>query len=104
MAKRTVKKIKTDDDVKRKAAKLVIVHLKKKIAKDFPGKEYVSNWIEEMEELLGKDEFVLSEYHEKRHAFNDAIERTLDYEMRSRLRDSWYSLWKALDKKGKQNC
>lgn len=101
MAKETVKKVKTDEDVKRKAVKLVIVHLKKKVEVNFPGKESVTEWIDRMELLLAEDEFVLSEYHQMRKEFNDIIERTLDYEMRSRLRDSWFSLGKALDKKVK---
>ncbi len=103
MAKESVKKVRTDDDVKKKAVKLVVVHLKKKIENNFPGKEYVLEWIEEMEELLSEEQFILSQYHQMRKEFNDAIERTLDYEMRSKLRDSWYSLGKALDKKLKQN-
>jgi hypothetical protein len=36
-----------------------------------------------------------------RRALNDIIERTLEEEMRFKLRDSWYSMGKALDKKAR---
>jgi hypothetical protein len=101
--KKAVKKVQTDNDVKRKAAKLVVAHLKKKLPeKDFLGKEHITNSINGMEELLLKEEFVLVEYHEMRRNLNDVIERTVDEELRFKLRDSWYSLGKALDKKVKQ--
>jgi hypothetical protein len=38
-----------------------------------------------------------------RKQLNDLIERTLDEEIRFKLRDSWYSFGKALDKKVKIN-
>lgn len=101
--KKTVKKVQTDNDVKRKAAKLVIAHLKKKLPEgDFIGRENITNWISGMEELLIKEEFVLIDYIEMRRNLNDIIERTVDEELRFKLRDSWYSLGKALDKKVKQ--
>ncbi|NLK87484.1 MAG: hypothetical protein GX279_08345 [Clostridiaceae bacterium] len=101
--KKTVKKVQTDNDVKRKAAKLVVAHLKKKLPEnDFLGREHITNWINDMEELLLKEEFVLVEYHEMRRNLNDVIERTVDEELRFKLRDSWYSLGKALDKKVRQ--
>lgn len=102
MAKETVKKVQTDEDVKRKAIKLVIAHLRKKIAVDYRGKDSMEAWLEEMDELLAKPEFILSEYIAMRREFNDIIERTMDEEMRFKLRDSWYSLGRAMDKKAKQ--
>lgn len=101
MAKGT-KKVQTDIDVKRKAVKLVIAHLKKKVAVDFMGSDIVNEWIENMEKLLEKPEFNLVEYIEMRREFNDIIERVLEEEIRYKLRDSWYSLGKALDKKAKR--
>ncbi len=101
--KKTVKKVQTDNDVKRKAAKLVVAHLKKKLPEnDFIGRDHITNWISEMEELLIKEEFVLIDYIEMRRNLNDVIERTVDEELRFKLRDSWYSLGRALDKKVKQ--
>ncbi|MCX7745484.1 MAG: hypothetical protein N2645_01140 [Clostridia bacterium] len=102
MSKETVKKVQTDADVKRKAVKLVISHLKKKVAEPFVGSEHINGWIAEMEKLLEKPEFNLIEYIEMRKSLNDVIERTLDADIRFKMRDSWYSLGKALDKKVKQ--
>ncbi|NSW90591.1 MAG: hypothetical protein HPY74_07930 [Firmicutes bacterium] len=102
MVKGKTKKVQTDADVKRKAVKLVITHLKKKVEKEYIGKEHVENWIAEMEEVLSKPEFDIVEYFEMRKKLNDVIERTLDEEMRFKIRDSWYSLGRALDKKVKQ--
>lgn len=101
MSKGKEKKARTDIDVKRKAVKLVITHLKKKIEKGYLGKEHVQNWIAEMEVMLDKEEFDIIEYFEMRKKLNDVIERTLDEEMRFKIRDSWYSLGRALDKKMK---
>jgi hypothetical protein len=102
-AKPTVKKVPTDIDVKRKAVKLVVAHLKKKIPQnEFIGMENITNWIKDMEALLEKEDFILAEYIEMRRDLNDVIERTVDGELRFKLRDSWYSLGKALDKKVKQ--
>ncbi len=103
MAKENVKKIPTDIDIKRKAVKLVIVHLKKKVSKEFIGSEHINEWIENIERLLEKPEFYIIEYIEMRKQLNDLIERTLDEEIRFKLRDSWYSFGKALDKKVKIN-
>lgn len=103
MPKGTVKKVQTDVDVKRKAVKLVISHLKKKVPNsEFIGSEHINSWIYEMETLLEKPEFNLIQYIEMRKNLNDVIERTLDEETRFKLRDSWYSMGKALDKKVKQ--
>ena len=102
MTKGVAKKVQTDADVKRKAVKLVIAHLKKKVVGEFIGSDHITDWISDMEKLLEKPEFIIIEYHEMRRNLNDVIERTLDEEMRFKLRDSWYSLGKALDKKVKQ--
>jgi len=103
-AKKPAKKELTDNDVKRKAVKLVIAHLKKKLPEhDYLGKEHIVNWIGKMEELLAKEEFNMIEYIEMRRELNDVIERTVDGELRFKLRDSWYSLGKALDKKVKRH-
>lgn len=96
------KKVITDADVKRKAAKLVISHLKRKIPEDYTGSENIKEWLSEMDDLLVKPEFELIEYIEMRKRLNDVIERTVDEEMRYKFRDSWYSLGKALDKKVKR--
>lgn len=100
--KEAVKKVITDTDVKRKAVKLVISHLKRKITEDFIGSENIKDWLSDMDDLLAKPEFELIEYIEMRRSLNDVIERTMDEEMRFKLRDSWYSLGKALDKKVKR--
>lgn len=102
MTKGTDKKVQTDEDAKRKAMKLVVSHLKKKVSQQYLGSEHIHDWIAEVEALLEKPEFVISEYYELRRALNDVIERTPDEEMRFKLRDSWFSFGKALDKKAKQ--
>ncbi|AGC68470.1 hypothetical protein Cst_c14810 [Thermoclostridium stercorarium subsp. stercorarium DSM 8532] len=91
----------TDADVKRKAVKLVVAHLKRKANTEFMGMEYLQAWLEDMEALLEKEEFDIKEYHRMRRQFNDVIESTLDENMRKKLRDSWYSMGKALEKKAK---
>jgi len=97
------KKVQTDFDVKRKAVKLVVAHLRKKLPEtEFIGLENITSWISDIEKLLEKQEFNMIEYIEMRHNLNDVIERTIDEELRFKLRDSWYSLGKALDKKVKQ--
>lgn len=104
MAKEAVKKEITDADVKRKAVKLVVSHLVKKLPEEnFIGSDNIVNWIARFEELLDKPEFVIGEYFEMRRELNDIIERTVDEDLRFRFRDSWYSLGKALDKKVKKN-
>ncbi|HHW31666.1 MAG TPA: hypothetical protein GXX20_08340 [Clostridiaceae bacterium] len=103
MAKGAPKKIQTDADVKKKAVKLVIAHMKKKLPENTMGLDLVLNWIADMEEILNKDEFELLEYIDMRKRLNDVIERTLDEELRFKLRDSWYSFGKALDRKVKRH-
>lgn len=103
MVQKQAKKIPTDTDVKKKAIKQVIIHLKKKITNDYVGCEHLKEWIVEIEEILSKEDFVIKDYIQARKSLNDIIERTLDEEIRFKLRDSWYSLGKALDKKAKIN-
>lgn len=103
MDKSAVRREQTDMDVKRKAVKLVISHLKKKISREFVGSDHIQEWITEIEKLLEKQDFNIREYLEMRRNLNDVIERTLDEEIRFKLRDSWYSLGKALDKKVSRN-
>jgi hypothetical protein len=101
MTKGRTKKVQTDADVKRKAVKLVISHLKRKIPKDYDSSEQLKNWLADMDDIMSKPEFDLIEYIEMRKQLNDIIERTMDEELRFKLRDSWYSMGRALDKKVK---
>jgi hypothetical protein len=104
VAKETLKKEITDADVKRKAVKLVVSHLVKKLPQDnFIGSDNILNWIARFEEILEQPDFVISEYYDMRRELNDIIERTVDEDLRFRFRDSWLSLGKALDKKAKIN-
>lgn len=96
------KKIMTDADVKKKAVKSVVAHIRKKIEGAFEGDQYILEWLERMEALLEKEGFDKAEYMEMRKELNDVIERTIDGDMRLRFRDSWYSFGKALDKKVKK--
>lgn len=74
----------TDSDIKKKAVKLVVAHIKKKIDREFDSSEHIKSWLEEMDAILQKDGFDRSEYIEMRKNFNDVIERTLDDDMRIR--------------------
>jgi len=99
-AKNTKKPV-DEAEVKRKAVKLVVAHLKKKISKEYMGIQYLLAWLEEMDELLNKEEFDIREYYAMRKQLNSVIESTLDEEMRGKIRNSWQSFGKALDKKVK---
>lgn len=94
-------RILTDNDVKRKALKSVLIHIRKKIPANYEIMDQFNEWMAEMEENLAKPEFDKTVYYELRHKLNDIIERTVDGETRFKLRDSWISLGKALDKKMK---
>lgn len=98
-----IKKMQTDTDVKRKAIKQVVAHIKKKITIEYVGVEHLKEWITLIEEIIAKEEFNIKDYIQARKSLNDIIERTLNEEMRFKLRDSWYSLGKALEKKAKVN-
>lgn len=94
------KKIQTDNDVKKKAVKLVVAHLKKKIPNEyFSGKESLEKWIADMEEMLKESEFNLVRYFDMRSELNSVIEGGLEGDMKFKIRDSWYSFGKALNKK-----
>jgi hypothetical protein len=101
MTKGRTKKVQTDADVKRKAVKLVISHLKRKIPEGYNTSEQLKNWLADMDNIMSKPEFDFIEYIEMRKQLNDIIERTMDEELRFKLRDSWYSMGRALDKKVK---
>ncbi len=103
MVQKQIKKMQSDTDVKRKAIKQVVGHIKKKITIEYVGSDHLKEWIEQIEELLVKEEFIIKDYIQARRNLNDIIERTLDEEMRFKLRDSWFSLGKALEKKAKIN-
>ena len=91
--------IMTDDDVKRKALKSVLLHIRKKMPPDHELIGYFNEWAAEMEELLERPEFEKAAFYDMRHKLNNIIEKTYDGDIRFKLRDSWYSLGKALDKK-----
>lgn len=92
-----------DAALQKKSVKLVVMHLGKKIDPDMPSIGYVYSWLEEMEKLLAKEDFVKSEYIEMRKRLYDAIEWIPDVEIRHSLRNSWYSFGKALEKKAPRN-
>ncbi len=91
----------TDAEVKQKAVRLVVAHLKKKVTGEFSGIEYLAAWLDEMEILMKDEAFDIREYHRMRKELNSVIESTLDEPMRDSLRNSWYSMGKALEKKAK---
>jgi hypothetical protein len=91
----------TDDDVRRKALKSVLMHMRKKLPENFEGLEHFNEWADEFEALLDKEEFDKASFYGARKKLNDIIERTVDGDTRIKLRDSWFSMGKALDKKVK---
>lgn len=103
MGQKHIKKMQTDTDVKKKAIKQVVGHIKRKVTADYVGSDHLKAWIAQIEEILAKDEFDIRDYIQARKNLNDIIERTLDEEMRFKLRDSWFSLGRALEKKAKVN-
>jgi hypothetical protein len=52
-----------------------------------------------MDELLEREEFNIKEYYSMRKQLNSVVESTLDEDMRGKIRNSWQSFGKALDKK-----
>jgi len=98
------KKAQTDEYAKKKAVKLVVLHIRKKL--DDAGEEAheFDKWFDEMDELLSKDEtdFDIHEYYEQRRSLNNHIDCIYDVNLRYKLRDSWISFGKALDKKAKK--
>lgn len=101
--KKENKKEITDFVLQKKSVKLIILHMRRKIDGDIIGINHVNEWLEDMNQLLAKEEYVRTEYLEMRKKLNEAIERVMDVEMRSKLRNSWYSYGKALDKKVPRN-
>ena len=57
-----------------------------------------------MEKLLSlsEEEFDIHKYYEMRRQLNDHIDCIYDVGLRYKLRDSWISFGKALDKKAKK--
>ena len=93
----------TGSDARKKAVKLIVVHIKKKVSKEFIGSDNVMLWIDEMNDLLTREEVSISDYIKMRKKLNEVIECTVDEEIRYKLRDSWCSFGKALDRKSKAN-
>lgn len=91
-----------DISTKRRAVKLVITHLKRKLDSfENINRDPVDMWISKVSDLLSKDEFILSNFLKVRKDLNDIIERTCNPDLRFKLRDSWFALGKALEKKAK---
>lgn len=96
------RKMNVDVVAKRKAIKLVVSHLKKKLDSfKNVNRDPLDMWISKVETLLAKDEFVIGDFIEVRKDFNDIIERTYDVDLKFKLRDSWIGFGKALEKKAK---
>lgn len=91
----------SDADVQKKAIKLIVYHLRKKVDPSAAGTDRVCKWLDEMDALLETEGFERSEYISMRNRLNDAIEWVFDVELRQKLRNSWYSYGKALNKKAK---
>jgi len=96
------KMIQTDEYIKRKAVKLVVSHMKKKLEHLNEEGHALDKWIIDMEHLVEKEEFDIHTYHEMRRKLNDSIDCVYDVDLRYKLRDSWISMGKALDKKAKK--
>ena len=97
------KKEMTDADLQKKSVKLVVMHLKKKVDPDATGIDHVLTWLGEMEELLEQDGFDRVVYMNMRKQLYEAIEWVFDVDLRHKLRNSWYSYGKAMDKKVPRN-
>lgn len=93
------KKTVTDADLQKKSVKLVVVHLRKKVDPNAAGIDRVLSWLDDMETLLAQEEFDRSVYLNMRQQLYEAIEWVFDVELRHKLRNSWYSYGKAMDKK-----
>lgn len=97
------KKEMTDADLQKKSVKLVVMHLKKKVDPDAAGIDRVLAWLAEMEELLEQEGFDRVVYMNMRKQLYEAIEWVFDVDLRHKLRNSWYSYGKAMDKKVPRN-
>ncbi len=98
------KKIQNDNYAKKKAVKLVVLHIRKKLEEGGEEAAGFEKWLEDMEALLSKDteEFEIVDYYDMRRQLNDHIDCIYDVNLRYKLRDSWISFGKALDKKAKK--
>ena len=82
----------------------------KVIASDLDGtlipegtQEVEEGFMEVLEELLEKDGFDRVVYMNMRKQLYEAIEWVFDVDLRHKLRNSWYSYGKAMDKKVPRN-
>lgn len=99
------KKVQTDEYAKKKAVKLVVLHIKKKMEEASGGEAHeLDKWFEEMEMLINlpEENFDIHTYYDMRRQLNDHIDCVYDVNLRYKLRDSWISFGKALDKKAKK--
>ena len=94
----------TDEHAKKKAVKLVVLHIKKKLEEAGDEAHEFDTWFNDMDKLLEKDEkdFNVHDYYEMRRKLNKRIDCIFDVSLRYKLRDSWISFGKALDKKAKK--
>ena len=94
------KKVYPDEYYKKKAIKLVVAHLRRKLEDaEHRDAEVFEPWLMQMDSLLEKDEFILSEYVDKRKELNNLIDSIYNIDLRYKVRDSWSSYGKSLDKK-----
>ncbi len=98
------KKVQTDEYAKKKAVKIVVLHIKKKLEEVGEEALEFEKWFENMDELLAMPEenFDIHKYYDMRKQLNDHIDCIYDVNLRYKLRDSWISFGKALDKKAKK--
>lgn len=98
------KRIQKDNHAKKKAVKLVVLHIRRKL--EDGGEEAVGfeGWLNDMEDILSKEieEFKIADYYDMRRQLNNNIDCIFDVNLRYKLRDSWMSFGKALDKKAKR--
>ena len=88
-----------DAVLQKKSVKSVVMHLEKKVSPDIPGSANLFNWIAEMNRLLDEDGYDKTKYLEMRKKLNEAIGWITDVYVRNRLRNSWMSFGKAMEKK-----
>ena len=94
------KKIYPDEYYKKKAIKLVVAHLRRKLEDaEHREAETFEEWLTKMDSLLEKEEFILAEYVEMRKELNKHIDSIYNIDLRYKVRDSWSSYGKSLDKK-----
>ncbi len=98
------KKVQTDEYAKKKAIKLVVLHIRKKNEEAGEEAHELDNWFIEMDKLIAlpEEEFDIHKYYDMRRQLNDHIDCIYDVNLRYKLRDSWISFGKALDKKAKK--